>query len=306
MLGLQEDTTTTTTDDTTTNTLKEVVSNRFSDNLIPILDILFILPYPAPLPLVASAPVTHALQVFLLYHVNDVRQQWTDSPRIAAHCPTRESAVDFCLKQLRTILEYTLIYLMPPRPTSTQFLPQQQQQLQPPSLGDSGWQPRQTSDRDLDRDMAIVLSLMGSTFTYVEEADLPRLFHQYLAPRPETNDPAQALFFSRLLKLLSSPRFPHSKDMVTELLYSHVNEDPKAFIELVGYENAKHTSIGKEYNMENAPSPHTDTTATDTSKNSLSVQRDEEFMQLSDLTDEEKERQAERLFVMFEKIQLKE
>ncbi|CAO3599318.1 unnamed protein product [Absidia cylindrospora] len=308
MLGLQEDTTTNTSDDTTTTTttLKEDVSNRFSDSLIPILDIVFILPYPAPLPLVASAPLTHALQFFLLYHVNNIRQEWNNSPRLAVHCTTRLNSLGFCLNQLKTILENTLIYLMPPRPTSTQFLPQQQQQYtQPPSLTDSGWQPRQTSDSDLDRDMAIVLSLMGSTFSYAEEAEVSDLFHQYLVPRPETNDPAQALFFSRLVKLLSSPRFPHAKEMVTELLYSHVNEDPKAFIEMVGYENAKHTSIGKEYNVEDpssSSSPPPPRTATAT----LSPQHDEEFMQLSDLTDEEKERQAERLFVMFEKIQLKE
>ncbi|KAI8343863.1 guanine nucleotide exchange factor [Chlamydoabsidia padenii] len=308
MINLQESKSTTssiTTDDSDTDStmlsIKEEVAERFTSSLIPILDIFYFLPYPMPLPLLPAHPFTDTLFILNLYTYDLVRDGWYRSPRLAPLCEDKEYAFGFCVKFLIDVLEKTLIYLMPPVSSTTTVAPSSNNILP--------WEtcrpPHQNDDDNLDRAMALILSYLISMMVVVEDI-APSLKHKIV---PVSLDPTvpddgkhdndnddTLLFFSRLVKLFSSKRFPQAKEMVGELLYSHVGEDANAFITLVGYDNAKQTLMTKDYCPDD----------TYTSNISPATNVSDQFIQLSDMTDEEKEREAERLFVMFEKVQLQD
>jgi hypothetical protein len=208
MIALQE--TKPTSDDSTDSlTIKEEVSERFTASLTPILDILYILPHPAPLPLVPASVINNALFALNLYTYNLVRAGWYASPRLLPYCTSgRETALNFCVDTLFAVLQDTLVYLMPPisstnaRPTSGLFLPSPSYQT--------------NADEELDRAMALIVSYLISTLALIDEAGLN---HSIVLTDPP--------LFPRLVKLLSSTRFTQVREMVGELLYSYVDEDGK-------------------------------------------------------------------------------
>ncbi|KAI8089382.1 guanine nucleotide exchange factor [Halteromyces radiatus] len=286
--------------DSTLDMIKEQVAEQFAESLTPILDLIFILPHPAPFPLISTAPLTVALRSLDNYTHPVFRKVWYASPTIIHLCPTRESSIALFVNTVIKILKNTLIYMMPPRPSSYSGIqPLSGSDVIPPFL-----KQQPPSDIDLDHDLALVLSVLTVSLVYANEL-APDLKYT-LVPMPHSNDDdderrISQMIFSRLVKILSYSRFPQSKEMVVELLYTHVKEDDAKLIELIGYDYSKPFLITKGR----------DTTllATKTLNTNTTMEQDDiqdPVTQIADMTDEEKEREAERLFILFDKVQLQD
>ncbi|CAI2168109.1 4425_t:CDS:10 [Funneliformis geosporum] len=104
---------------------------------------------------------------------------------------------------------------------------------------------------------------------------------------------------SRLIRLMTSVMLPHLKDNVSELLFSLCDQDANLFVHNVGYGNA----VGFLMNRNIMIPPSTTAKYSEKSINPITGQYyDNELPSLSNMTDEEKEREAEKLFVLFERL----
>ncbi|CAG8645180.1 3220_t:CDS:2 [Cetraspora pellucida] len=107
---------------------------------------------------------------------------------------------------------------------------------------------------------------------------------------------------ARLIRLMTSVMLPNLKDGISELLYVICDQDANLFVHHVGYGNAAGFLMSRNIMIP----PSISSKQTDHSEkpiNPITGQYlDEEAPLLSDMTDEEKEREAERLFVLFERL----
>jgi hypothetical protein len=123
---------------------------------------------------------------------------------------------------------------------------------------------------------------------------------------PSDADRAQVLgksssFASRLLRLSTSASAPKLRDSISALLFELSSKDPEKYVHNVGFGYASGFLLSK-----NLPLPSAATSGTDGSGAAINPvtgqRRDAEIEeQLPPMTDEEKEREAERLFVLFDR-----
>lgn len=115
-------------------------------------------------------------------------------------------------------------------------------------------------------------------------------------------------FSSRLLRLSTSPVAPNLKEGISSLLFELSDNDPATFIRNVGYGHA--AGFLMTHNISLPESVINDVNANGVTSvdglevNPITGQRlDREAKDLGpDMTDEEKEREAEKLFVLFERL----
>ncbi|CAG8516367.1 1653_t:CDS:2 [Cetraspora pellucida] len=107
---------------------------------------------------------------------------------------------------------------------------------------------------------------------------------------------------ARLIRLMTSVMLPNLKDGISEFLYMICDQDANLFVHHVGYGNAAGFLMSR--NIMIPPSISSKQTGhSEKPINPITGQYlDDEAPLLSDMTDEEKEREAERLFVLFERL----
>ncbi|CAG8590982.1 631_t:CDS:2, partial [Acaulospora colombiana] len=109
-------------------------------------------------------------------------------------------------------------------------------------------------------------------------------------------------FSARLIRLMTSVMLPNLRDSVGELLYTLCDQDANVFIYHIGYGNGAGFLMSRNI-MIPPPSAKQYVHNSDKSINPITGQYlDDEPPSLASMTDEEKEREAERLFVLFERL----
>jgi hypothetical protein len=116
---------------------------------------------------------------------------------------------------------------------------------------------------------------------------------------------------ARLLQLSCSPNLPTLRDNISSLLFELSDKDANKFVKNIGYGFAagflmnNNMAVSKNA-AEASSSAHDGDTDGDSEVNSITGQRwsaeDRQKADLPEMTEEEKEREAERLFVLFERL----
>jgi hypothetical protein len=116
---------------------------------------------------------------------------------------------------------------------------------------------------------------------------------------------------SRLLRMSCSPELPNLRDNISGLLFELSDKNASKFIENIGYGYASGYLMSHQIPIPANTAPTGDAPGTvhpsiDTAYNPVTGQRLSEEQTASthvlDMTEEEKEREAERLFVLFERL----
>ncbi|MBE3041669.1 hypothetical protein IMZ48_03625, partial [Candidatus Bathyarchaeota archaeon] len=111
----------------------------------------------------------------------------------------------------------------------------------------------------------------------------------------------------RILKLASNSVSPELREPIHSILFELSGKDPKMFVHNVGFGNAAGFLTTKGINVSQEDIGADDTAADEAPVNPITGQRIdmEAEAELPEMTMEEKEREAERLFVLFERLVLR-
>jgi hypothetical protein len=160
--------------------------------------------------------------------------------------------------------------------------------------------------RELDDTVTPVLTLVWRVYGVAPEG-VQKVMEKMLLPTPEERDlplGKSETLPSRLLNLSTSALTPTLRGSISELLFELSHKDPATFVHNVGY------GYASGYLMSNNIAMPEELVQANTSKeikgipvNPITGQRldREEQVQMEEMTQEEKEREAERLFVLFER-----
>jgi hypothetical protein len=127
---------------------------------------------------------------------------------------------------------------------------------------------------------------------------------------PSDSDRAQPLgktssLPSRLLNLSTSAQIPALRDSIAAFMYELSSKDPATYVQNVGYGYASGFLLSKNIPMpESAIKDAGEGSSVGVPVNPITGQRldKEEPVEMPEMTQEEKEREAERLFVLFERL----
>ncbi|OAA34088.1 Guanine nucleotide exchange factor, Ric8 [Metarhizium rileyi] len=168
---------------------------------------------------------------------------------------------------------------------------------------------RAYSDNDLETVVTPVVSLLGKLYENAPQS-VQQTMRECLLP---TADDRQGVLgrsdslSSHLLKNTTNPTCPALRDAISHLLFDLSDKDASKFVENVGYGFASGFLF-----QNNVPIPAS-AAATFNKGDGLGTQKPvnpitgqfldmEKFADAPEMTDEEKEREAERLFVLFERL----
>ncbi|KAL0080077.1 guanine nucleotide exchange factor [Phycomyces blakesleeanus] len=244
--------------------------DTFEPCLGPIFDILFTLPCPEPLPL--APPLSHAVHCLMQFSFEAVESYWKEHQKNGSPALVVETLVD--------VLSRSVIYLIPNN---------EPDEVKDSSTVDATLSPLLLVLRTLAKgDLRLRQSL--SVLLLPQESDRIQPVHQ------GTRLPAY------LIRLMTCALLPQTRDAVSELLWILCDEQASEFTQQVGYGNAIGFLVNKGIPM---AAPTDSNGPRDQNTNPITGQRLEDEDQgpsLADMTDEEKEREAERLFVLFERL----
>ncbi|CAO3662767.1 unnamed protein product [Umbelopsis ramanniana] len=109
---------------------------------------------------------------------------------------------------------------------------------------------------------------------------------------------------AHLVRLMTSTALPHTKDSLCDLFYVLCDEDATKLSQKVGYGNAIGFLMNRNIPLHPPPSAQSDSSS-QREVNPITGQfldEEDHGPSFADMTDEEKEREAERLFVLFERL----
>ncbi|KAI9282041.1 guanine nucleotide exchange factor [Umbelopsis sp. AD052] len=109
---------------------------------------------------------------------------------------------------------------------------------------------------------------------------------------------------ARLVRLMTSTALPHTKDSLCDLFYVLCDEDATTLSQKVGYGNAIGFLMNRNIPLHPPPAAPSDSSS-QREVNPITGQfldEEDHGPSFADMTDEEKEREAERLFVLFERL----
>ncbi|KAI9252332.1 guanine nucleotide exchange factor [Phascolomyces articulosus] len=265
----------------------EIVGKRFQCCLQPILAIIFNLPIAEPMPLIP--PYTHALHALMQYPYSVMADCWYKTPKLKNLHQTPEEGRAIVSTRLCDMLDGALAYLIPDG--------------DPDDLDTSPSSPASKFNVDATLSPLIlnIRIITGGEPGFIE------FFKRRLLPSEgDRNQPVNRgnSTSAQLIRLMTSTMLPQTRDAVCECLFVLCNEDAGQFTQEVGYGNA----IGFLVNRGIAVEPPQDANGIDPTKqiNPITGQyvsaEEANGPSLADMTDEEKEREAERLFVLFERL----
>ncbi|KAK9477392.1 guanine nucleotide exchange factor [Lipomyces japonicus] len=148
-----------------------------------------------------------------------------------------------------------------------------------------------------------LLIVIYRTYNEAPESDVLQAVKQKILPTGEERKKPLGTAVSvsgGLLRLVTDPAFPTCRELAYQLFWDSSDQDARKFIHNIGLGYA----VGYLVNHGIAvPQDIVENVKDETKYNPVTGQQiDEETHKLSDMTDEEKEREAERLFVLFERL----
>lgn len=167
----------------------------------------------------------------------------------------------------------------------------------------------QCREEELDTQVAPVVVLLRKTYEHA-----PPSVKEYIQDRllPSNSERERPLgrsdsLSARLLKLFVSARSPHLRELVPTLLFEASNKDPETFVHNVGYGYASgyltnhQLPIPETKEARNGAAVDDDDTDPDINFVTGQFLASEPPQQADPMTEEEKLREAERLFILFER-----
>ncbi|KAG2222072.1 hypothetical protein INT45_007958 [Circinella minor] len=267
---------------------EEAVGRRFQCCLEPILTILFTFPIQYPMPLIP--PYTHALHVLMQFPYTIMRESWYANAKVRELHETLEVGRDIVSTRFCEMLEGALAYLIPSG--------------DPDDL-DTTSPSSPAANYNVDATLSPLI--LNIRIVAAGEPHFVEYFKRHMLPsETDRNLPVNRgkSTSSQLIRLMTSTMLPQTRDAICECLFVLCNEDASQFTQEVGYGNA----IGFLVNRGIAVEPPQGSEADDSNKqiNPITGQyvsaEETNGPSLADMTDEEKEREAERLFVLFERL----
>ncbi|KAG5463398.1 MAG: guanine nucleotide exchange factor, partial [Olpidium bornovanus] len=248
---------------------------RISSFLNPAIRVLTQYPTPQPLPLVP--PVSSALHMLLNFPVGAYSEIWFPNGNLGL--------VHRLVGMLRDSLECLL-------PIGNEAEPQAEN---PDVHG------KEDTDNVLPP-LAIVLTKIAAEHKEAREV-LKKECLPGESDRALPVDKGRSLS-ARLIRLLTCIRFPKLKETVGTLFFSICEENAAEFVKEIGFGNGAGFLV-----MNNIPFPHPDSLSSSSPERPYDVVTGEYIdaakranAELAAMTDEEKEREAEKLFVLFERL----
>ncbi|KAI8344103.1 guanine nucleotide exchange factor [Chlamydoabsidia padenii] len=278
---------------TDTTTTPITAPDYFRQCLIPILDIIFLIPPPQPLPI--SPPHSHAIHALMQYPCSVIVDIWREHKNDIFQSPdlTVEQGRAFVAKKMTELLQDSLMYLIPDEDPDEQAPPDRQHYNIDAILS-----PIILVIRNLAHGDPNLRPLIANNL-------LPQQSDRMMPVNQGKGLPAY------LIRLMTSAMLPQTRDAVCETMFVLCDEDATRFTQKVGYGNAIGFLVNKGIAMEPPQETQQDDNNGDTDNDNqqinpitgqyVSAERDQ-GPALADMTDEEKEREAEKLFVLFERL----
>ncbi|KAI8994691.1 guanine nucleotide exchange factor [Pilobolus umbonatus] len=254
-----------------------VTAEKFRDCLMPIFHILVKIPFDTPQPL--SPPHSHAIHALMQYPYSVVANVWESHSQDTESLGSIESVADRLIQSLYHAIQYLI-------PTE-----------------DSD-QPRQgTASQQVD---AILSPLLLVLRAFAEGSEkLRSVMVDSMLPRERDRlQPVHKGFSlpAYLIRLMTSTMLPQTRDVVGETLFVLCDKDVHMFTEEVGYGNGIGYLVNKGIAVDPPKESREDEAEKDINPITGQYLSAEKGPSLADMTDEEKEREAEKLFVLFERL----
>lgn len=252
-------------------------AEKFENCLVPIFHLIFHVPYAEPQPLVP--PHSQAIHALMQYPYVNVAKVWKSQSDWTSTLHNDDTAHTFIATTLVGLLDRAIHFLIP--------------------KGD----PDEVNDASaVDATISPVLLVLR---TLAEgDPDLRKSIAKLLLPNGKDRCLPVHEGFSLpayMIRLMTSTMMPLTRDGACETLYVLCDKDANKFTQEVGYGNAVGFLVNKGIAME---PPKGDEGDQKEFINPITGQyvSSEKVPDLKDMTDEEKEREAERLFVLFERL----
>ncbi|KAK9365123.1 guanine nucleotide exchange factor [Lipomyces kononenkoae] len=168
-------------------------------------------------------------------------------------------------------------------------------------------QPQEVDTPGLDDTIAPLLVLLSKIFTAAHHEEVREYFKAKIFPsEDERSRPLgqSSSLASHLLQIVSNPTFMKSREIIYQIMWDGSDHDVSKFIYHIGYGYAVGYIVSHDIpvpegvlgkNVANFPDKINPVTGE-------LLEKEPNFQSLADMSDEEKEREAERLFVLFERV----
>ncbi|KAF7725946.1 hypothetical protein EC973_009183 [Apophysomyces ossiformis] len=252
----------------------------FSKCLVPIFEILFLIPYPEPLPL--SPPHSHAIHAMMQYPISVMIPVWKGS-QLTSLYNSPEEGQELVLNHFVGALERSIHYLIPTE--------------------DPDEQSPSAQEHHVDAILSPLILLLRNMAHELE--GLRKGMAERLLPHKE--DRLQPVNKGKglpacLIRLMTSATLMQTRDAVCEILYVLCDEDATTFTQTVGYGNAVGFLVNRGIALEPPEGLNEDAEEVNPITGQYLSAEQRDLPNLAEMTDEEKEREAERLFVLFERL----
>ncbi|CEP10032.1 hypothetical protein [Parasitella parasitica] len=253
-------------------------NQAFVECLVPIFRLIFLVPYPEPQPLVA--PYSQAIHALMQFSFTTIAQVWSEQSSWTHSLFDRdadEHGYKYMASTLVGVLDKSIHVLLP-----------------------SG-EPDQEGNESVDTAIAPLLLVLST----LAEGDLAFKHVTAKLMLPKEKDRLKPVhegfgLSAYLIRLMTSTMMPQTRDAVCETLFVLCDKDANKFTQQLGYGNAIGFLVNKGIAMEAPPDSQHDAEQINPITGQFLSQ--EAMPKLEDMTDEEKEREAEKLFVLFERL----
>jgi hypothetical protein len=164
-------------------------------------------------------------------------------------------------------------------------------------------------ERELDEGAATLITLLRRLYE-IASPQMKSWMRWLLLPNDQDRDQPLGkgdTLSARLLQLSTSPSVPNLRENISSLLFELSDKDANKFVENIGYGFAAGFLMNNKIEVpKNAAEASSSTRDGGADVNPVTGQRwsaeDKQKSNLPEMTEEEKEREAERLFVLFERL----
>ncbi|RCH94799.1 hypothetical protein CU097_004743 [Rhizopus azygosporus] len=259
----------------------QTTAERFKQCLVPIFHILYEIPPAESQPMVP--PHSQAIHALMQYPFSVIQEVWRSQTEWTSTLyDTLEEGVQRTANLFFNLLNKSVHALIPNGNPDDDALDHQYQQI------DSILSPLLLVIRTLAEGNPALRECLAEKMLPSEE-DRLRPVHQ--------GDKLPAY----MIRLMTSTMLPQTRNAICETYFVLCDEDANKFTQQVGYGNAIGFLVNKGIPME----PPKDSSSGDDNINPITGQylsAEDTGPSLADMTDEEKEREAEKLFVLFERL----
>ncbi|CAG8573446.1 9676_t:CDS:2 [Ambispora gerdemannii] len=251
-----------------------VTTSKFIKLLYPITQILIKIAPPSPLPL--APPYSHAIHALLNFPIEQYKSIWF---------PPEPENEQYALIEILLDILQTMIFIA--------------------IKGDPDSNTDRQSNYGVDFDEVITpLVALLKKLSEEDQTTKTKIKNKLLPDDIDRSKPLEKgeTLSARLIRLMTSVMFPNLRDNVSELLFTICDEDAHLFIHHVGYGNAAGFLMKRNILIPPTSSSNLSSKTGEAINPITGQYYQENPPSLTDMTDEEKEREAERLFVLFERL----